>query len=104
MITVVILIYYQGELEHRTPKARYRRTSKKFFIQQITQIERRQQRLRRIRARNNTASDSGQDKDKAAITPDMHYHIGKSQNDAEHIGMFLSRNSGDPAVKVYYYF
>lgn len=89
----------QGELEHRTPKARYKRTSKKFFIRQITQIERREHRLRRIRAHNNPSY--GHDRDTSeAISPDMHHHIGKSQNEAEHIGTFLSTNAGDPAVKV----
>jgi hypothetical protein len=39
----------QGELEHRTPKARYKRTSRKAAIKQLTQIEQRQERIRRIR-------------------------------------------------------
>lgn len=34
------------------------------------------------------------------VSPDTHYYIGKSQNEVEHIGMFLSNNAGDPAVKV----
>jgi hypothetical protein len=43
--------FVQGELEHRTRKARYRRTDRKNFQKQLAQIERRTARLRRIRAR-----------------------------------------------------
>ena len=32
-------------------------------------------------------------------TPLEHHHIGLSQNQHEHIGTFLRKNSGDPAVK-----
>lgn len=35
-----------------------------------------------------------------AVTLDAHHHIGKSQNEPEHIGTFLSKNAGDPAIKV----
>lgn len=86
-------------MEHRNPKARYRRTSKKYFVKQITQIERRIHKLRLIRRRNNPDSyEKGE-----VVTPELHHHIGKSQNDAEHIGTFLSKNAGDPAVKVIIY-
>ncbi|KAG6905263.1 hypothetical protein DXG01_003803 [Tephrocybe rancida] len=90
-----------GELEHRTPKARYRRTSKKGYIKQIAQIERRQAHVRQIRARMVPAApqvslDAGDD-----LTQDFnkHYHIGKSENQSEHIGLFYNNNLGDPAVK-----
>lgn len=86
-------------MEHRTPKARYKRTSKKFFVRQITQIERREHMLRRIRARNDRSSGHQRDTSEA-VSPDMHHHIGKSQNEAEHVGTFLSTNASDPAVKV----
>jgi hypothetical protein len=41
-----LIFYLKGELEHRSPKARYTRTSRKGFIKQMTQIERRQARIR----------------------------------------------------------
>ena len=44
----------QSELEHRIPKSRYKRTSRKKFIKQLTEIEWRQARLRRIRQKLNT--------------------------------------------------
>lgn len=34
------------------------------------------------------------------ITVDTHHHIGKSQNEVEDIGTFLSKNPRDPAIKV----
>lgn len=38
--------------------------------------------------------------DSEAATPDVHHHIGKSQNEYEFIGPFLSQNAGDPATQV----
>jgi hypothetical protein len=91
-------LFAKGELEHRTSKSRYKRTSRKFFVKQLAEIERRQARIRRIRQ---THENVGllQDKD-IAQTPEAHHHIGKSENFPEHVGTFLQKNSGDPAVKV----
>lgn len=33
-------------------------------------------------------------------TPQEHHHIGLSQNLHEHIGTFLRKHAGDPAIKV----
>ncbi|KIM77688.1 hypothetical protein PILCRDRAFT_90994 [Piloderma croceum F 1598] len=86
-----------GELEHRAPKARYKRTDRhpKRFIKQLAQIERRQARIRQIRAR--TASH--RPREHVASTPQEHHHISVSQNDHEHIGTFLRDNTGDPAIQ-----
>lgn len=35
----------------------------------------------------------------AAISPEQHHHIGKSENTYEDIGTFLSNNTDDPAIK-----
>jgi hypothetical protein len=89
--------FIQMELEHRTPKYRYKRTDKKKpFIKQLARIERREARLRRIRAKlskDNTREAVGN-------TPHEHHHIGVSQNQFEHLGTFLRDHSGDPAIKV----
>ncbi len=45
----------QMELEHRSPKSRYRRTSHKQFEKQLGHIERRQARIRRIRQKLNAS-------------------------------------------------
>jgi hypothetical protein len=38
--------------------------------------------------------------EQVAKTSQEHHHIGVSQNHHEHIGTFLRRNAGDPAIKV----
>lgn len=84
-----------GELEHRTSKARYLRTDRKAFVKQLTRMERRQTRLRRIKQKLSTSTRV----EDVATTPDAHHHIGLSENRYEHIGTFLRTNSGDPAIK-----
>lgn len=92
--------FTQGELEHRKPKSRYKRTDKKpGFVKQLARIERREARLRRIRAR---FSATRHDACEAMVSsPYEHHHVGVSQNHHHHIGTFLRENSGDPAIKVY---
>jgi hypothetical protein len=34
------------------------------------------------------------------MSTETRYHVGKTQNQPEHIPTFLQRNTGDPAVKV----
>lgn len=95
-LTAELNIDSQSELEHRTAKSRYRRTDKKSFVEQITKIERRQARIRRIKHRIDVKGG----REQVSKDPEAHHHIGKSQNHFEHIGTFLQVNSGDPAVKV----
>jgi hypothetical protein len=64
----------------------------------MTQIERRQARIRRIRTRN--GGHHLPQKEKFSICPDVHHSIGMTQNEPEHIGLFVQRHAGDPAVKV----
>lgn len=91
----------QGELEHRRPKARFARTDKKHFIKQMARIERRETRIRRIRAKLKMPIRLG---GKKPITTGKalkdRYYIGQSQNEYQHIGEFLRNNAGDPAVHV----
>jgi len=89
----------QGELEHRRPKGWHRRTDRRNFIKQMTRIERRQARIRRIKHKTTSTSKAACEKD-IATTPDVHYHIGKSENRHEHIPSFLRAHEGDPAVLV----
>ena len=91
----------QGELEHRTPKARYRRTDKKLFVKQLTQIERRQTCLRRLRRTYFPKSVRAQDDEEKFIgSAKDHHHIGKSETIHEDIGSFLRSRARDPATKV----
>jgi hypothetical protein len=64
----------------------------------MTQIERRQARMRRIRAKFQKAGKTI-DED-VATSPEAHHVIGISQNFPEHIPMFLHKNREDPAIKV----
>ena len=88
----------QAELEHRTPKSRYLRTSKKHYAKQLTQIERRQARIHRIREKLNKSKTITSEE----VVSDRHerYNIGKSQNYPVCISQFIQSRSGDPAVKV----
>jgi hypothetical protein len=97
----MIVNFPQGELEHRTSKARYSGTNKREFIKQITQIERRQERIRRIRMRNLGDGDINPLDESVATNPDIHHCIAKSEAHPEHIGLFIKKNQGDPAVEVY---
>jgi hypothetical protein len=89
----------QGELEHRNSKARYRRTDRKAVVKQLTQIERRQARIRRIRQKHQATTKIT--RENVANTPDEHHHIGKSEKCFEQVGDFLQSHTGDPAVKVW---
>lgn len=77
-------------------------------MKQITQIERRQHRIRRLQAylqtSNKAPTQNTRTSTEHAFTPDTHHHIGKSQNEYEVIGTFLSQNAGDPAIQVLFSF
>ncbi|KAH7917228.1 hypothetical protein BV22DRAFT_1026772, partial [Leucogyrophana mollusca] len=91
-----------GELEHRTGKSRYARTSRKLFVQQLTQIERRQARIRRIKEKSRAATQNpllGHLEDTAAAPPEAHHVIGSSQNNPEDLMSFVKKTMGDPASK-----
>ncbi|KAG6912621.1 hypothetical protein DXG01_013254 [Tephrocybe rancida] len=91
-----------GELEHRTVKARYKRTDRKEYSRQIARIERRETRLRRINARNTALDRAARADDETVrqVDPDIHHVIGKTENLLLHIGLFVRDHTGDPAVLV----
>jgi len=62
-------------------------------------IERCEVRIHHIR-NSNIPSPLGSIEEEVAITPDAHFHIGKSQNSPENVMMFLRKHSEDPAIKV----
>ena len=97
-LNVCLLIrLLQGELEHRTPKMRYKCTDRKEFVKQLARIERREARIHRLRPpkSGNQAPDEG-----CATLPKAHHTIGQTESFPEHIGQFVQRHSGDPAVEV----
>lgn len=91
--------YTQGELEHRTPKARFIRTDRKLFVKQLANMERRAFRLRRIRERL-IEKKKVLWEEAVPNTPEYHHHIGITQNSYEHIGTFLRHGSEDASMKV----
>lgn len=95
------LNFSKSELEHRTSKSRYLRTCRKRFVKQLTQIERRQARIRRICERLRSASNppSSRDKD-VPVLPEFHHDIGRTQNLPVDLGVFVQDHMDDPAVKV----
>ncbi|KAF8059028.1 hypothetical protein FPV67DRAFT_1426930 [Lyophyllum atratum] len=102
--TTSCLLPQKGELEHRTPKGNYKRTSKKQFQRQLPQIERRQSRLRRIRQSliaesSNRHGNSDSESGPSSQDPTVHYHIGTSENVHEHITTFLQSPPNDLATK-----
>jgi hypothetical protein len=92
---VRLTICLQGELEHKKPKTRYKRTDRKLFIKQITSIECRQARIRRIRERYSISCSKP-----VPRSPRGHHHVASSEDDWDHIGTFLIRHQGDPATCV----
>lgn len=75
------------------------------YIKQLTAIERRQARIRRIQGRMKPAEAPLQPGDTGAVlecakSSQAQYHVGKSQNEPEALSAFLIKNGGDPAIKV----
>lgn len=65
----------------------------------MTQIERRHARIRRIRERLGV---NYRPPEPIANDASLNacYHIGKSQNEPQHIILFVQQNRTDPAIKV----
>jgi hypothetical protein len=94
---------HQSELEHRTSKARFLRTSGQLIPQQLSRIERRQRHITTIREnlRHPLHSSPSQAAAEDVVDdPGEQYNMGKSQKFPVHIPTLLQKNEGDPAVKV----
>ena len=63
-------------------------------------IERCEARIRHIQDMDNPSPLGTDVEEGVAVTPDVHFHIGKSQNFPENIPMFLRKHSDDPATIV----
>jgi hypothetical protein len=63
----------------------------------MTRIERRQARVRRIRPQPSECLPSDKD---CAVTPEAHHTIGMTENFSEHLGLFIQKYAGDPAIEV----
>jgi len=83
----------QGELEHRTSKVRFARTSHKAYVSQLASIEWWQAHIRMRRETFRLA-------DPVPNKADDHHVIGQSQSFPEDVTSFMQTNIGDPTVKV----
>ncbi|KAG6914252.1 hypothetical protein DXG01_001450 [Tephrocybe rancida] len=90
-----------GELEHRVPKANYKRTSKKAFLPQLARIDRRQARLYRIDQATTDVAPIEVQTSETSMDLSIHYHIGISQHLKQDIRVFLQENTGDPAIEYF---
>ncbi|KAG2090034.1 uncharacterized protein F5147DRAFT_586925 [Suillus discolor] len=85
-----------GELEHRSPKSRYSWTDCRSFVKQLTWVECRQARIRRIG--HNIDHHPDVEISEIARSPLAHHHIGLTQKHVVHIGSYLIDHQGDPAI------
>lgn len=99
LLVMSSLNFYKGELEHRMPKGRYRRTDRRRFVRQLTQIERRQARLRRIKQHQQRQA-SRSEVNETVFDPKLHHHIGQSEKIYDDFGQYLRNHAKDPAIKV----
>jgi hypothetical protein len=93
---------HQSELEHRTSKARFLRTSGRLIPQQLSRIERRERHITMIRENLHPLHSSPYQTAPEDVVddPGEQYNMGKSQKFPVHIPTLLQKNEGDPAVKV----
>ncbi|KJA13356.1 hypothetical protein HYPSUDRAFT_115550, partial [Hypholoma sublateritium FD-334 SS-4] len=89
------------ELEHRSPKSRYLRTSRKHFEKQLGCIERCQARIRRIRQKLDKTKQTREElvHEKGPESWASAYHIGKTQNHPVDLRVFAQEKRHDPAAK-----
>ena len=100
---------FKGESEHKLSKSRYQWTSGKDVARALTKVERRQRTIRTIwNALSPSCAPSSARRARARrakkldpmLGPNLQYNIGQSENSPVDVPVFLSRNQGDPAVRV----
>lgn len=122
----ILILHYQGELEHRRVKRYYARTNKNGAVRQITRLERREHvLLHRIRLKNSQETQTNFSTEKAGskrrkvkvkttpsmdfaeseslpyTPPEYHHHISTSRNFPIHVQSFIDATTNDdPAIKV----
>ncbi|KAF6750862.1 hypothetical protein DFP72DRAFT_817228, partial [Ephemerocybe angulata] len=81
---------------HRYPKMHYKRTSKKDVNRQLSRIQMRQNRIRRLRRQLLPDPSEEYTDENASTNP---YFIGKSQNNPVSLPSWIQKKRDDPAVK-----
>ncbi|KAI0822396.1 hypothetical protein BC628DRAFT_1317041, partial [Trametes gibbosa] len=85
----------QGEMAHRILKRCFSRTSKKVFVTQMTDMERRESRLQHITHMLATGGENA--------PMSQHHYIARSQKVYEYIPHFVRMHMADPAAKASIY-
>ena len=108
---------FQGESEHRVEKGRYDRTSGNDVPESLSKLEQRERTIKVIRAglagATGTQIIPTRDLERLSKkagrllnndpTPEdisLQYNMGVSESSPIDLGVFLSRNAGDPAIAV----
>ncbi|KAJ3524924.1 hypothetical protein NMY22_g10792 [Coprinellus aureogranulatus] len=84
---------------HRYPKRHYKRTSKKNVSRQLSRIQMRQARLRKLRKQLLPDPSEGYVDEEASQLP---YFIGASQNNPVNLPAFIQAKRNDPAARDFY--
>lgn len=110
MLTTPTAWLNQGELEHRTVKAFYRRTNKQDYIKQTTRLHRRQERIQKITENVQKLGINVGAKirviDRLASTPlpptqpALRYQIAETSKHWIHVGTLIRENPNEPALRV----
>ncbi len=92
------------ELEHKSPKSRYLRTSRKIFENELACIERRQARIWRINQKlgqhRKNQNVLTHEKRPEFLPKDCGYYIGKTQDHPINLVIFGQEKRHDPAAMV----
>ncbi|ETW82718.1 hypothetical protein HETIRDRAFT_119492 [Heterobasidion irregulare TC 32-1] len=101
-----------GELQHRHSKHCFKRTNKNRFTKQLAQHESRERVLHKVNERMMASSQplpAPAGKKLAArgdallcTRPEMHHHIARSVKEYDYITPWLTKNLGDPALKLFF--
>ena len=80
-------------------KGRYHRTDRRAFVHQLTQIERREAHLRRIKQWQLQRGPHVEAHEMAS-DPQLHHHIGQGEKMYDELGQYLCDHVGDPTMRV----
>ena len=89
--------FSQPERFHRYPKMHYKRTSKKNVTRQLSRIQARQARIRKLRKQLVPEESEGYDDN---VEHSTSYFVGKSENHPVDLPAFIRTKRDDPATTV----
>ena len=95
----------QGENFHRSPKAWFKSTSKKFIRKELSMHERRRTRLKHAKYRllthgKSVKAEELREQRLASRNPDIHHYIGTSKNAPIYLSQFSPSSDGSLSADV----